>query len=71
MLDSCAICLSLPEPSQNSLAVISAFTASVLKVAVNHTTGRRPLFGMVYIVTTDKTSIQFNQDYNVKIGFSI
>jgi len=48
-LDSCAICLSLPEPSQNSIAVIYAFPASVLKVAVNHTTGRRPLFGNVYI----------------------
>jgi len=47
MLDSCAICLSLPEPSQNSIAVIYAFTASVLKVAVNHTTFQRQLCGIL------------------------
>jgi len=55
MLDSCAICLSLPEPSQNSIAVISAFAASVLKVAVNHTAGLRPLFGWVDIAPKAET----------------
>jgi len=46
------------EPSQNSLAVICAFTASVLKVAVNHTAFHRPLCGIFKFVGEIKYLMQ-------------
>jgi len=46
-LDSCAICLSLASLHKIALQSSCAFTASVLKVAVNHATSLRPLFGKV------------------------
>ncbi|MEA4839748.1 MAG: hypothetical protein VB110_01935 [Bacteroidales bacterium] len=39
------VCLS--EPSQNSLVVIRALTASILKVAVNHSASHRPLSALL------------------------